>query len=149
MSSNAPDHAGLTPGLGSRAAAGPGGGVQFDLAHPHDLRSHLDAFVGRAELHGPLQVELERLGQCLDDVRGRGPDIGQLLLAGDVDVEILWARVDSDDHALVGVLAGFDEELPAIGELKQRERRDGAGPVGYQRPGVPGPDLPRPWAVTV
>ena len=42
----------------------------------------------------------------------------------DVDVEVLGARVDPDDLALVGVVARLDEELAAVGQLGHRERRD-------------------------
>ena len=101
--------------------------VQFDLAHPDHLRGDLHALVGRAELHRLLEVELDGLGQRLDHVGGRRPHVGQLLLPGDVDVEVLRPRVDADDLALVGVLTGFDEEGAAVGQLDQRERRDGAG----------------------
>lgn len=37
----------LATRLGARPAASPGGGGQLDFADPHDLRGHLDAFVGR------------------------------------------------------------------------------------------------------
>src|SRR5258708_6349778 len=66
----------------------------------------------------------------------------------------VWRRPDSPaprpwplHHALV--LAGLDEELAPVGELDEGEWRDGAGPVGHQRSGVAGPDLPRPRAVAV
>ena len=38
--------------LGPRPVAAAGGGIEFGLAYPHDLRSDLDAFVLGAELHG-------------------------------------------------------------------------------------------------
>ncbi len=125
------------------------GGVQLDLAHAHHLGGDLDALVVGAELHRLLEAELQRTGQRLHHVGGRRAHVGQLLLAGHVDVEVLGARVDADDLTLVGVLAGLDEELPAVGQLDHRERGDRAGPVRHQRAGVAGPDLPRPRAVAV
>ena len=44
--------------LGPRAVAAAGGGIQFGLAHPHDLRRDLDAFVLGTELHGLFEAEL-------------------------------------------------------------------------------------------
>jgi hypothetical protein len=41
----------LRAGLGASLCPGPLGGVQLDLANPHEFRRHLDAFVGGAELH--------------------------------------------------------------------------------------------------
>src|SRR4051812_23182200 len=56
--------AGLRPGL----RPCPQAGDQLDLAHPHDLRRDLDAFVLGAELHRLLQAHLQRAGQRLEDV---------------------------------------------------------------------------------
>ena len=54
--------------LGPRAGAASGGGVQFGLAHPHDLRRDLDTFVLGTELHGLLQAELKRSSQSLHHI---------------------------------------------------------------------------------
>ena len=58
-------------------------------------------------------------------------------------------RVDADHLTLIGVIAGLDEELAAVGELDHRERSHGAGAVTDQRSGMPGPDLAGPWPVPV
>src|SRR5579884_295132 len=101
----------LAPRLGPRPAARPLGSAEQHLPDPHRLRGDLDAFVGPAELHGAFQVEVYGLGDGLHHLGGRRADIGQLLFPGDVDVEVFWAWVDADDHALVSVLPGRDEEL--------------------------------------
>src|SRR5690606_7356329 len=81
-------------------------GVQ--LPHAHVLRGDLDAVVRSTELERGLEGQLERLGERLHHVGGRGAHVGELLLAGDVDVEVLGARVDAHDVALVDVAARFD-----------------------------------------
>ena len=57
-------------GLGPRPVAAAGGGIQLGLAHPHDLRRDLNAFVLGAELHGLFQPEFKRTSQRLHHVGG-------------------------------------------------------------------------------
>src|SRR5690242_5943668 len=61
--------------LPSRKFAPTFGGTEDDLAHPHDLRCDLDAFIGGTELHRRLQVELQRLGERLHHIGGRAAHI--------------------------------------------------------------------------
>src|SRR5690242_3111018 len=60
--------------------------VEDDLADAHLLRRDLDALVVAAELEALLQRQPLRRDELLEVVRRRGPDVGLLLLAGDVDV---------------------------------------------------------------
>ena len=62
---------------------------ELDLPDPHDLRCDLDALVLGAELHRLFETQLHRSRECLEDVGGRGPHVGEFLLTGDVDVEVL------------------------------------------------------------
>src|SRR5206468_6049483 len=64
-----------------------------------------------------------------------GADVREVLLAAGVDVEVLRARVLADDHALVDLLAGSDEERPALLEVHERVGRGGATAVGDERTG--------------
>ena len=64
-----------------------------------------------------------------------------------VDVEVVRARVLADDHALVELLAGPDEQRAALLQVHQRELRRDARAVGDQRAGraraqLAGPRLP-------
>ena len=52
-----------------------------------------------------------------------------------VDVEVLGAGVLADDHALVDLLAGPDEQRAALLEVEQGERGHRAAAVGHQRAG--------------
>jgi hypothetical protein len=70
--------------------------------------------------------ELHRL------VGAGGAHVGLLLLAHGVHVEIVGARVLAHHHALVDLLAGSHEQLAALLQLQQRERRRGPAPVGHQ-----------------
>ena len=56
--------------LGPRPVAAAGGGIQLGLAHPHDLRCDLNAFVLGAELHGLFQPEFKRTSQRLHHIGG-------------------------------------------------------------------------------
>ena len=47
------------------------------------------------------------------------------------------ARVLADDHALVDLRGGLDEDLAALLEVRDRVRGRGPGPVGDERPGRP------------
>ena len=58
--------------------------------------------------------------------------------------QVLATGVLADDHALVDLVAGLDEQDPALLEVVERERGDPAPPVGDQRPGRPGPQLAVP-----
>src|SRR6185503_9519690 len=55
----------------------------------------------------------------------------------------------ADDHALVDLGARRDEELAALLEVQQGERRGGAAPVADERAGRPRAELAVPGLVAV
>src|SRR5205823_12884191 len=57
------------------------------------------------------------------------------------------ADVLADDHALVDLLAGTDEQQAALLEVQQRELRGLAAAIGDERPRRPGPELAMPRLV--
>src|SRR5436309_15218033 len=67
-----------------------------------------------------------------------------MLLLGGIDVEVLRARALADDHSLVDLVSGCHDQRSPVLELEQGARRDGAAPVGDQRPGGPGSQLAMP-----
>ena len=68
----------------------------------------------------------------------------ELLLARGVDVEVVGAGVLADDHALVDLVAGADEQRAALLEVHQRELRRAPAAVGDQGAGRPRAQLARP-----
>jgi hypothetical protein len=75
-------------------------------------------------------------------VGGRGPDVGELLLLGDVDVHVVGARVLADDHALVDLGRRLDEQGAALLQVEHRVGGRRPRAVGDQRAGEPGGDRP-------
>ena len=71
------------------------------------------------------------------------------LLLRRVDVEITGACVLSDDHPLVDLGAGSDEELSPLLQVEQRERGRGAASVGDKAPRWPRPQGSVPRFVAV
>ena len=66
--------------------------------------------------------------QALEHVGAGGAHVGLLLLLGRVDVHVLGAGVLADDHPLVDLLAGADEERAAVLEARSaRSRRSCRG----------------------
>ena len=121
--------------------------VEHDLAQPHGLRRHLDALVLAQELERLVERQRAVGHEAHEHLGGGGADVRELLLARGVDVEVVGARVLADDHALVDLLAGADEQRPALLEVHQRELRRAPAAVGDQRAGRPraqlaGPRLP-------
>ena len=77
-------------------------------------------------------------------VRSRGAHVRQLLLLRRVHVEVVGARVLADDHPLVELVAGRDEERAALLEVEDRERGRRPAPVGDEAAGRPRPQLAVP-----
>src|SRR5699024_465565 len=92
----------------------PGVLVEDHLADAHRLRGDLHALVLPGELQRLLQGERARRGEVLERLRCGGPDVVELLLLGDVHVHVLTAGVLADDHALVDLVGGLDEEGAAV-----------------------------------
>ena len=61
-----------------------------------------------------------------------------------VDVEVVGAGVLADDHALVDLLAGLDEERAALLQRVQGEGRRAPGAVGHERAGRARAQVARP-----
>ena len=87
-----------------------------------------------------------RRDQLLEVVGGRGPDVGLLLLLGDVDVHVVGARVLADDHALVDLGRRLDEHHAALLQVGHGVRRRRARAVGDQRALARGSGSRRPTA---
>src|SRR5262249_28779326 len=91
----------------------PPAAAQGALAEAERLRRYLEQLVladplqALLEIHDPRRRELDPL------VGGRRPHVRELLLFGDVDVEVVVTAVLADDHALVDVRARRDEHRPA------------------------------------
>src|SRR3954468_21270327 len=142
-----------SPSAGARGAVaravarelGTLGLVERDLAQADRLGRDLDALV----LAQPLQRGVERVlavgHEAHEDVGGRRADVGEVLLAYGVDVEVLGARVLPDDHPLVDLLAGPDEQRAALLKVHQRELRGRAGTVGDEGAGRARAQLAEPW----
>ena len=95
--------------------------VEHGLAQPDRLGRHLDALVLAQELERLVEREDLRGHEPLEHVgRGRA-HVRQVLLAHGVDVEVLRAAVLADDHALVELVAGGDEQRAALLQRGQRE----------------------------
>ena len=127
---------------GARAPRGPDalGLVEHDLAQPHRVRGDLDALVGAQQLERLVERELAVGDQAHEHLGGRGADVREVLLARGVDVEVVGARVLADDHALVDLLAGADEQrrrAPAGSSARTAPRRPErsatSAPVGRVR----------------
>src|SRR6266511_314797 len=123
------------------------GGVENHLAQPYGGRGHLDALVLAAELQRLFQREPARRDQPLQLLAGRRPDVGKLLLLGDVDVHVVCAGVLADDHPLVHLGTRLDEQGAALLEVEHRVGGGGAGPVGDQRAGRAGAQVAEPRLV--
>jgi hypothetical protein len=63
-------------------------------------------------------------------VAARGADVGQFLLLGRIDGQVVVARVFADDHAFVDFVARRDEQL---GPLLQGVQRVGDGAAADHR----------------
>ena len=102
---------------------------QRPLAQPDRQRRHLDQLVAGDELERGLEGDRAGRRQPERLVVRVGPDVGELLLLGRVDVHVARPAVLADDHALVDLDAGADEQLGALLEVEQavgvgRCRRD-------------------------
>src|SRR6185503_7468589 len=91
---------------------------QQPLAQPDRRGRHLDELVLGDELQGQLQGEGPWRREPERLVVGVGPDVGELLLLGRVHVHVARPAVLADDHALVDLHAGADEQLGALLEVE-------------------------------
>src|SRR4029453_7961848 len=124
-------------------------GVQDLLAQAELGGGDLDQLVGADPLDGLLQRQHGGRDQADGLVGGVGAEVGLLLLAGRVDVDVLGAGVLADHHALVHLGAGPDEQLAPLLELPEGVAGGGPDPVGDQGAVDPVVDRPRPVVVAV
>ena len=102
--------------------------AQLPLAQPQVGRRDLDQLIGGDELDRRLQGHRRRRRQAQRLVVAVGADVGQLLFLGRVDVHVAGPAVLADDHALVDLYAGADEQRRPLLQVEQ--------PVGVRRPGA-------------
>src|SRR5262249_53186752 len=90
--------------------------LQEHLAQPHRLRRDLDQFVLGDVLEPVLDAEHARRRHLDERLLGRAAHVGRLLLARQVDAQVVVLAVLADDHALVDLGALGDEELAAVAQ---------------------------------
>src|SRR5207247_545358 len=122
---------------------------QLHLPQAHITGSYFDAFVVAEELQRLLQREQSRWDQPDELVRGGRAHVGELLLLGRVDVEILGARILSHNHSLVDLGAGRDEQLPALLQVEQGESRRRAAALGDETARRPHTQIAVPRLVSI
>src|SRR3954452_25262439 len=123
--------------------------VELDLAKPQLVRGHLDGFVGPDELERLVERELMVRHETHGVLRAGGAHVRLLLLAHGVHVEVVGARVLAHDHALVDLLSGPHEQLPALLELEQCELPGVAAAIGDEAAGGTRLDVAVPGLVAL
>ncbi|CDX42319.1 conserved hypothetical protein [Mesorhizobium sp. ORS 3359] len=91
--------------------------VEIELAQPNGLRRHLDQLVVLNPGQRPLQRHADRRGQLHRLVLAGGADVGELLALEHVHFEVVVARMDADDHALIDLDARIDDHRAAVFEI--------------------------------
>src|SRR5581483_3711653 len=82
-----------------------------------------------------LQIQSTKWYQSDCLIRGRRAHVGKFLLANGIDVEVVIARVLTDNHTLVNFHSGTDKQLAALLKIPQRICGGGTVTIGDQRPG--------------
>src|SRR5712691_2227612 len=106
--------------------------AELALAQAERLGRHLEQLVLADPLEALLEAHAAGRGQLDGLVRGGRAHVGELLLLGDVDVDVGLARVLADDLALVDLDAGPDEHGAARLEVVDRVGGCPPGPVGAE-----------------
>src|SRR5512140_521166 len=88
--------------------------VQHLLPEPDGLRRHLDELVLRDPLERLLERHVPRRRQDDVLVPPRRPDVRELLLLADVELEVVLVAVLAHDHPRVNAVARLDEEGPTL-----------------------------------
>src|SRR5690606_11300780 len=91
--------------------------IEIELAQPDRLRRHLDQFVVLYPGERALQRHADRRGELDRLVLAGGADVGQLLALQHIDLEIVVAGMDADDHAGIDLDARIDDHRAAILEV--------------------------------
>src|SRR6266545_2179563 len=118
------------------------------LADAVRQRRDLEKLVVRQEFDRVVEGQLAHAIELRGDVRVAAAHVREVLAAHNIHLEIAVADVLSDDHALIHLDAGADEELTALLGLVQAERRGRARFEGDERAEVSRLDRARVRAVT-
>ncbi len=113
------------------------------LADAEVFRGDLHEFVVVDELDGLFQRHADRRGQLDVLVGPGGTDVGELLGLERVHDQVVLARVQPNDHALVNLFAGTDEQLASVLQVEQGEAQRLAGGIGDQHAVLARGDRPR------
>ena len=98
-------------------------GVQNLLAEADGLGRDLHQLVLRDVLDGVVQAHVNGRRETNGIVGPVGAEVGELLPFGDVDGEVAGAAVPPDNHPLIHLHAGADEERAALLGIVQRVGR--------------------------
>ena len=113
------------------AAAYPG--LENHLTEAKEVRGDLNALVIGDEFESLLERQDAGWGQT-DGVVGSGSaHVGLFLLTADVDVHIVEPRVLADNHALVDLVAGSDEQRSPVLQGGNGVSGDRAPAIGDDR----------------
>ena len=92
----------------------------------------LDQFVVVDEFQRLFEAQADRRHQDDVLVRARGAHVGELLALHRVYHQVVVARVDADDHALVQLFARADEHAATVLQIENCVGHAGAEAVGDQ-----------------
>src|SRR5262249_48130637 len=120
---------------------------QHALAQPQRLRRHLEQLIVLHPLERPLDLELARRREHGVLVLARGADVGELLRAHDVHVEVAAPAVLADDHALVDFYSRAHEQRRPLLDAEQAVRGGLAGLGRHDRADAAARDLACPRLV--
>ena len=97
--------------------------AQDRLAHADALRRDLDELVVLDELETLLQTEHRRRRELERLVRAGRTGVRNMLLLADVHRDVVGLRADADNHALINLDAGADEEAASVLRIPQAVAR--------------------------
>src|SRR5262249_22059895 len=110
---------------------------KLDLPEPDRARGDLDRLVVPDELERQLERERPRWDETHELLRRGAAHVRELLRLRGVPVQIVFARVLSDDHPLVELVARSDEERAALLQVEDRVPGGLSSPVGDEAPRRP------------
>src|SRR2546427_11377028 len=113
-------------------AAGALVGLENFLAQADGFRRDFHVLIVRDKLDGLLEAQLAVRNQADRFVRAGRAHVGLLLFLCNVYVHVLFARILADDHALVDVDCGPDEQFAALLDVPQRKCGGWSAAVRHQ-----------------
>ena len=93
--------------------------LQHALAHADRARRDFDEFVICDEFERLFEIKLDGRREQQVFIGARRTDIGELFGLQRIDHEIVIARMDADDHALVDFVRMTGEQAPAFLQTEQ------------------------------